>query len=90
MIQELIIKLINILNIESEYDFESDENNKIIIYIKLNDDVTFGNENDLEEFNELQKQEQIQLKMKMIIIIFLKVHLNPLIVKKIFKKFFSI
>ena len=54
MIQELIIKLINILNIESEYDFESDENNKIIIYIKLNDDVTFGNENDLEEFNENQ------------------------------------
>ena len=50
--EKIIKKLINILKIESEYNFDSNDGNEIIIYIKINNEITFGSENDLEEFSE--------------------------------------
>ncbi len=50
--EKIIKKLIKILKIESEYNFDSNDNNEIIIYIKLNNEITFGSDNDLEEITE--------------------------------------
>jgi CheY-like chemotaxis protein len=52
MIQKIIKKLIKILNIKSEYNLDSKNNNEIIIYIELNEEMTFGNDNELEEFTD--------------------------------------
>ena len=55
LIQKIIEKLIEILNIKSEYNLDSNNNNEIILYIKLNEEMTFGNDNELEEFTDQQE-----------------------------------
>ena len=62
--EKIIKKLINILKIESEYNFDSNNNNEIIIYIKINNEITFGSENDLEEFSE-NNEKHIELMRKL-------------------------
>ena len=52
MIQKIIKKLIKLLNIKSEHNLDSKNNNEIILYIKLNEEMTFGNDNELEEFTD--------------------------------------